>query len=309
MKKTGQLHLSQLLPDKSPKTVFGEVERVYRFHYSDSTFTVVRQCYHMIEKLFKGKYEGYKSCNTNYHDFGHTLDALLAAVRLLDGINLVLEPISEGTACTLLLGTLFHDTGYLQEIGDEEGTGAKFTANHVERSIQFLKQNGNKFHVKEALIPGISNIICCTGLNAELDSIPFTSKEESIAGTILGASDLLGQMSQREYLEKLLFLYYEFREAGISGFDTEFDILRKTLDFYEMVKDKFKMTYHSIHEYGREHFRTRFGIDSNLYMEAIDKNIGYLHRIIEDETTNFRHKLKRGSWIVREKRETAWQVQ
>ena len=31
-------------------------------------------------------------------------------------------------------------------------------------------------------------------------------------------ADLVGQMSDRAYLEKLLFLYYEFKEAGFPGY-------------------------------------------------------------------------------------------
>ncbi len=57
---------------------------------------------------------------------------------------------------------------------------------------------------------------------------------------MLGSADLLGQMSDRAYLEKLLFLYKEFREAGIPGFNTEFDIIRKTVDFYEITVQRLR---------------------------------------------------------------------
>ena len=36
-----------------------------------------------------------------------------------------------------MLAILMHDTGYLKKRGDNEGTGAKYTLTHVDRSIQF----------------------------------------------------------------------------------------------------------------------------------------------------------------------------
>jgi hypothetical protein len=41
-------------------------------------------------------------------------------------------------------------------------------------------------------------------------------------------------------------------------------------------------------------------VDANLYLIAISRQMGYLRRIIRDESTNFRAKLKRGD---RERRE------
>ena len=109
-------------------------------------------------------------------------------------------------------------------------------------------------------------------------------------------------MSDRAYLEKLIFLYYEFREAGIQGFDTEFDILKKTVDFYKMMKKQLVDTYMNTYVDVIYHFERRFRIDHNLYLEAIDNQIAYLHEIIKDESTNFRHKLKRGKWIQADRR-------
>jgi len=114
-----------------------------------------------------------------------------------------------------------------------------------------------------------------------------------IAGTILATADLLGQMSDRAYLEKLLFLYYEFREAGIEGYNTEFDILRKTLDFYEITQTRLETTLKGSYLYAAVHFAVRKEINYNLYMEAIEHHMEYLKRILADESTNFRHKLKR----------------
>ena len=120
-----------------------------------------------------------------------------------------------------------------------------------------------------------------------------------MAGSILGTADLLGQMSDRVYIEKLLFLYYEFREAGIPGFDTEYDIIRKTIDFFEAMKRKLNKEFMKVYDYAGYYFKERFNIDQNLYMDAINKNIAYIEKIIEDNSTNFRYKLRRGDWTSR----------
>ena len=46
-------------------------------------------------------------------------------------------------------------------------------------------------------------------------------------------------MANENYLEKLPFLYDEFKEGGVQGYKDEFDLLEKTPAFWEMVKQRF----------------------------------------------------------------------
>ncbi len=297
------VQIAKLIDTTSSRAVFKEIERIFRVYYPSGSYAPVAKNCKQLAYLFKGRFKGYRACNTEYHDLTHTVDATLAVVRLLDGYNQQNPLMPERIALNLVRAALLHDTGYIQESWDTEGSGAKYTASHVERSVTFLDRNRKAFRIESAEVPMISNIIRCTGLSVNLDAIPFSSDEERIAGCILGTADLLGQMSDRAYLEKLLFLYYEFREAGIDGFNTEFDILRRTVDFYEITVKRMRDAYMNVSEYARFHFRRRFGIDANLYTEAIARHIAYLHRIIEDDTTNFRHKLKRGPWVHDERQD------
>jgi hypothetical protein len=109
-------------------------------------------------------------------------------------------------------------------------------------------------------------------------------------------------MSDRAYLEKLLFLYYEFREAGFEGYETEFDILRKTLVFYESIMHRLNNTLLSSYRYIETHFAVRHGVQENLYLKAINRQMAYLKEIIRDESSNFRAKLKRLNLNEAEKR-------
>jgi len=300
MRETKDVQLAMLVDKNRPERVLDEVKKIYCHHYPSRGFAPVKKNFSLVRKVFLGRYRGYRACNTEYHDFGHTMDALLASARLVDGRNLEGAPLDQRLVINLYNAALLHDSGYIQEEWDTEGTGAKYTSNHVERSVAFMGHNAGVLGIGGADLPVVERLIRCTGLSVDLDTIDFASADERLAGCMLGTADLLGQMSDRAYLEKLIFLYNEFREAGIPGFNTEFDILRKTVDFYEVTLARLKGPCMAVYEQAQGHFRARHGVDRNLYMEAIARHIAYLQKIIEDDTTNFRHKLKRGPWIHQE---------
>ena len=115
---------------------------------------------------------------------------------------------------------------------------------------------------------------------------------------IVGSADLLAQMADRYYLEKLLLLYKEFEEARLGGFDSELDLLKKTVDFYEnRAQKRFQEELGGVSIYMRAHFKDRWGMDRDLYDESIRKNIEYLKSLItlcEDSYTCYLENLRRG---------------
>ncbi|MBN2553284.1 MAG: HD domain-containing protein [Spirochaetales bacterium] len=288
------LQLSRLVDARDPDRVIEEVLKIFYHHYSEDSALRVRLGFFQVRSLFDGEFPGYRECLAEYHDFNHTMNVLLSSARLLDGYNIERVFLPEQLAIQLLLAALLHDTGYIQEDWDTEGTGAKYTRRHEQRSIDFVKRHAGVFEIEEEEIEPIVRLIQSTDLKMDFTRIPFPSEEQQDAGAILGSADILGQMSDRAYLEKLLFLYYEFQEAGIPGYETEFDILKKTRQFYETVKGRLRDTYLHMFELAHHHFRERYGINENLYIVAVDRQMAYLDRIIADQTSNFRHKLKRG---------------
>ena len=294
MSEEKDVQLSQLVDSRDPEKVIEEVLRIFYYHYSEDSALRVRLAFSQVRSLFAGEFPGYRECLAEYHDFNHTMSVLLASARLLDGYNIERVFMPEEMAIQLLLAALLHDTGYIQEDWDTEGTGAKYSRQHEQRSIEFLERHAGVFEIEEPEIEPIVRLIQSTDLKTDFARIAFPSEEEQDAGAILGSADILGQMSDRAYLEKLLFLYHEFREAGIPGYETEFDILKKTRDFYEAVKGRLRDTYLHVFELAIHHFRERYQINRNLYIVAVDRQMAYLDRIIGDQSTNFRHKLKRG---------------
>jgi hypothetical protein len=294
MPEAKDVQLAQLVDTRDPEKVIEEVLRIFYYHYSEDSALRVRLAFSQVRSLFAGEFPGYRECLAEYHDFSHTMNVLLTTCRLLDGYNIERVFLPEELAVQLLQSALLHDTGYIQEEWDTEGTGAKYSRLHEQRSIEFLTRHYALFEIEQAETQAIVRLIQSTDLKTAFAGIDFPSEEEQDAGAILGSADILGQMADRAYLEKLLFLYHEFREAGIPGYNTEFDILKKTREFYQTIKGRLRDTYLHMFELAHHHFRERYEINQNLYIVAIDRQMAYLDRIIADQTTNFRHKLKRG---------------
>ena len=288
------VQLADVLDTRDPEKVIEEVLRIFYYHYSEDSALRIRLAFSQVRSLFAGEFPGYRECLAEYHDFNHTMSVVLASARLMDGYNIERAFLPEEMAVQLLLAALLHDTGYIQEDWDTEGTGAKYSRQHEQRSIEFFTRHAEVFEVEQPEIEPIVRLIESTDLKTDFARIHFPSEEEQDAGAILGSADILGQMSDRAYLEKLLFLYHEFREAGIPGYETEFDILKKTRDFYEAVKGRLRDTYLHVFELAHHHFRERYEVNRNLYIVAVDRQMAYLDKIIGDQSTNFRHKLKRG---------------
>ncbi len=285
--------LSVLLPANSPQAVLDEARRIFAFHYPADAFAPVASLFGRATDLFAGRFPGYRRCNTEYHDLAHTVDTFLAVIRIIDGFNLGEGIFDEATAVRLLAASLFHDSGYIQKVWDTLGTGAKYTREHVTRSKEFVADNAAALGLSGEDVSVVSRYIDST------ETAPLRKRDagaplaERTAAPLLGAADLVAQMSDRVYLEKLLFLYYEFREADINGYNTEYDVIRRTVEFYDIVRSRLEKDYGGVHLYARRHFKERFRVDRDLYGEAIESNLEYVRAIINDPKSNFRSKLKR----------------
>jgi len=194
-----------------------------------------------------------------------------------------------------IISALMHDTGYNQTLDDTSGTGAKYTIDHILRSIDFCNHYfaGHPRFADESKT--FRDILLCTGFTERINEIRFLNQEVATAGNILGAADLLGQMADRLYLEKLLFLYYEFKEAGIADYENEYDLLLKTLQFYHATLNRLEYDLGSVHKHMKSHFQVRWGIDHDLYIESINNNIEYLKQVISHE--EFTSLLRRGGIV------------
>jgi hypothetical protein len=228
-----------------------------------------------------------------YHDLSHTMHCFLLMARLMHGAYVNGIIFKKREVALGLISALMHDTGYIPSAKDTVGTGGKFTLVHIERSIEFMEKyfKKNRFSLSDYTF--CRDCLRCTGTNVIIKQIKFESHEHEMVGKILGTADLIGQMADRDYLEKLLFLYEEFEEGGVSIFNDELDLLKATPDFWEFTKQRFVTEYGNVDRYLRDHFRIRWGIDRNLDREAIEQNIKYLNFILKYHENDYRRYLSR----------------
>jgi hypothetical protein len=293
MMKREITQLSHLLDRSNPSAELRETESLFRLHYDASDFSPVRNAYSWIVRLFAGGFPGYRPCSTGYHDLGHTLDVLAASVRLIDGCSLTGCPLPGRLAASACAAALFHDTGYILENEDREGTGAKYTAIHVERSIEFVEKHAAIFGLPPDFTGIIARLIAGTSLDTPWNLLEFRDEEERTVGALVATADLLGQMADRVYLEKLLFLYGELTEAGIGGYTSELDLLRSTPGFSHAARERLEGPLMRVYRMAAAHFERRHGIARNLYLESMENQMEYLRRIISDQSPDFHGKLKR----------------
>ncbi len=294
-----EIQLSRMVNMEDPQSVFDEVRAIALMIFPEFDFKTVHLVFKDIVRLFHGEYPGYRKCNTEYHDLKHTTDTFLAMARLMHGAfvggeNLSGEHVNLGLICALM-----HDTGYIQTLDNDVGTGAKYTRIDTRRSIVFMDiYIADKGFSKEDF-KNFSDIINYTSLSTNINKIQFECQEIELLCKIMGTADLLGQVADRAYLEKLLFLFYEFKEGGVMGYDSELDLLKKTIDFYAMTRKRFASELDSVNEYMRYHFKVRWNLDRDLYMEAIEKSINYLKFILENHEKDCINHLRRGGIVRR----------
>jgi hypothetical protein len=288
-----KIQLSKLVNMYDPHLVFDEVKTIVCMAYPNNSLELLTRVFRDIADLFYGKYHGYRHCNTRYHDLRHTSDAFLAMARLVHGAIIEKEKISDKNAILALIATLMHDVGYIQTDDDLKGTGAKYTDVHVDRSIKFMKKYFEKNAFPKEQFKSCSDMLLCTGVHVKIDDIKFSTREAEFLGKMLGTADLVGQMSDRTYLEKLPFLFQEFRESNINTYKNELDLITKTVDFYHVIETRLAKDFGNVIRFFPAHFKARYGISENLYEEAIKSNMKHLKNHIKTSGMDYNKTLRR----------------
>jgi hypothetical protein len=276
----------------SPTAVRNAVEELFQQSWPGISFERLAQAFVDFERLFTGQYPGYYGCDTVYHDMQHSLDDTLAMARLLCGYEQLHGPEERLGASRAELGlvvALFHDAGYIRQTDDtQHRNGAEFTRTHVARGAQFLQQYLPTIGLA-ACLPAATQIIHFTGYEVPFEDIRLDDKRDRRVGHLLGTADMMAQMSDRCYLEKCRDrLYPEFVLGGVAlgrdelgglqvTYGSGLDVLRQTPAFFEQT-----MRTRLDGEFGRAYRYVEALYDGrNPYMEAIDRNLEHLARVLE----------------------------
>ena len=238
------------------------------------------------EDLFAGRQPEYQAMDTAYHDITHTLQATLCLVELLHNRHFTdaTPKIGIEDFKRALVAVLFHDIGYLKLVGDNEGSGAKYTHLHEKRSCSiaqtFLLQKG--WSTDNTLF--VENLISATGASTDVTKVAFRSGTERVLGQTVCTADFIGQMSDPHYPDKLAVLFGEFKESYqyqqipesewlFSNYEA---LLEGTPDFWNIfVQNKLAVECEGLSKY-LEHPVT----GKNPYMESIEQNLATIEQLI-----------------------------
>jgi hypothetical protein len=283
-----------LINYNSKSGTYTEILKTLSLVVPDFDTSYLKNVYSDIICLFNGDYPGYRASNTKYHNLEHTCSVTLATARLIHGLHVQGKRFSSPVILLGLVGALFHDTGLIQREEERGGTGAQYTIGHEERSVELMGKYLTSGGFSAEDINDCGNIILSTNLNLTLGEISFRSDETRSMGRVVGSADLIAQMADRNYLEKLPLLFLEFKEARMSGFVTPLELFKNTGEFYHsVVRTRLTKEMGNVSSAALFHFKERWGIDRDLYAEAITNNIKYMTKIYDDCAESFDCVLKK----------------
>jgi hypothetical protein len=302
--------LANLVQMESPQAVLDETVIIAGLFSPAADLPAIHSAFRQTVSLYQGAWEALKACNTDYHDLKHVTDTFLTMVRLLHGATEAGHQFTPRQVHVGLVAALLHDVGYLQHREDTGGTGAKYTVSHVRRSMDFVQRHFSEFGLHEGEVHACMTMIHCTDLNVDPASIPFPDPGTDRIGKVLGTADVLAQMADRTYLEKLLFLFYELNEARIEDYVDELELLRRSDDFYRRMVVRFKDQLGSADRFMAYHFKSRWQIDEDLYQRAINNQQAYLNEILKKEGIDLLKRLRRGriAEAVKSRKPGRWRV-
>ncbi|MDD5058152.1 MAG: HD domain-containing protein [Sideroxydans sp.] len=272
--------INDLFKNDNPKIVWGKVTEIIRRISPDYDFSLVYSVFDDVMRLFSGDYPDYVTIRTPYHDLAHTLEVLMCGVRLMHGVHVSGDRINDNEITLIVLSILMHDVGYAQHVGEDSGTGAQFTQTHVRRGVEFMQQYFNERKLRADTAAIVGDMIMGTEHTRPFARTNFSDDRMHMLGRIVATADIAGQMADRIYLEKLLFLYLEFREAHFGTYQSMFDLLCKTTRFYEMTREKLDDSLGGIYKKLEFHFQDTMGVNNNYYLESIEKNMAYLTKVV-----------------------------
>ena len=276
----------QPVDTKDRRAVENEVSSLYLKSFPNGDHAFVSKAFGWVVDSFQGRYKNYQAIDAGYHDLEHTLQGTLCMAQLLSRYHFArAKPLLTQRMFELgLLAILLHDTGYLKQHGDDDGTGAKYTLVHVDRSADFAKALLTDKGFPASEIAAVRHMICCTGVNLDLARINFGNDLERKTGFALGTADLLAQMAANDYIEKLPMLYSEFAESArfydgrtevMGHFTSALDLMQKSPVFWEnYVLPKINQDFEGLYRLLNDPYPD----GPNYYLKRIEANMDRLRR-------------------------------
>jgi hypothetical protein len=186
-----------------------------------------------------------------YHNIDHTILVSLVGQEILRGKHIREGGVSCEDWLHFIIALLCHDIGYIKGVCQQDkedeslyatgledimslldcgSTDASLTPFHVDRGKLFISERFGRHNLIDAQV--IQRYI-------ELTRFPVPLDEEH-SDTInypglVRAADLIGQLSDPRYLQKIPALFYEFEETGVNkslGYCNPGDLRKNYPNFY-----------------------------------------------------------------------------
>lgn len=265
----------------STSAVAAFVEARFRGLYPTADPQLLRRLFGDVEQLFAGRMPGYAAIDVKYHNLRHTLMATVCMALLLEGEHGDAAGAGLGPRrfAMAIAGVLLHDSGYLKAKDDTDGTGAKYTSCHIQRSCAFAASYLAGVGATDEEIDNVLSAINCTGPNPDVAHLRFRDPASRVVGCSLATADYLAQLADPHYPEKLGELYAEFRESddyakvpeGERAFKSEEDLICRTPGFWtHFVKPKLDNDFQAVYRFLERPLKS----GRNDYLAAVDENLG-----------------------------------
>lgn len=275
--------------------VEAQVARIIHAFSPGHDLARVAGAFDLVDRAIGGELPGYQNLKTLYHNRSHTNEVVLCAARMLHGLHLAGKGLDADHIDAALIGALLHDIGYLMKDEEASGTGAQFTDTHVLRGVEFARRH--LVELPPDVLETTTKVILLTDHRKHSDWVKFDTPQQQRAAFATATADLVGQMANREYLERLLLLYFELDEARVGDFLDVHDLLERTTSFYRMTKDRLDQDLSGMSIHLMQHFGQQQGAERNFYTESIERNLDYLERVVQLERQRRLDFLKRGGVV------------
>lgn len=270
-----------------PAEVAAEVRSIYLDLFRKADVRPIERSFRDVTALYSGCNSRYHACDTGYHDLQHVMEVTLVMARLMHGYKLEgRESIDPRLFALGIVLALYHDCGYIRHRNDSRhANGAEYTLTHVSRGARYLRRYLPQIGLGE-FAPVASRVIHFTGYEIPVPKIRVKEPVFRVLGNLLGSADILGQMSDRCYLEKCHDrLFPEFQAGGIARrrtadgqleivFASAGDLIAKTPDFYETAAHRLDELLEAAYRYIEPHFGGH-----NYYVSAVEQNIQYARKV------------------------------
>lgn len=202
-----------------------------------------------LEQAARTALETLLNCDCPYHDIQHTILVTDVGQTILNGRQLARGDLTPDDWLQAVVAMLFHDIGYLRNLlpnDSEEGcvvdaqgtrisppkgsTDAFMTPYHVTRGVLFVSER----FANDPVIDQHRVAECIEMTRFPVPQTEDYADTDSLAG-LVRAADLIGQMADPQYLQKLSRLYAEFVETGEaerSGFSNPGELRDGFPDFF-----------------------------------------------------------------------------